>query len=87
MKNNDNEDIKVIKFGNNNNEDQKQNIKNEVKTDNPNENNEAPVGKRSAKLKSQRTKFPKGQIKNQKKGGFSLFSCCLPSNKDDDDDD
>ena len=92
MKSNDNEDIKVIKFGqnNNNNEDQKQNMKSEMKTENPNENKAFPIVKKTSKLKAQRTKAPKVYMQNLKKekGGFSsLFSCCLPSGKDDDGDD
>ena len=92
MKSNDNEDIKVIKFGqnNNNDEDQKQNMKNEMKTENPNENKAIPFVKKPSKLKAQRTKAPKVYMQNLKKekGGFSsLFSCCLPSGKDDDEDD
>ena len=90
MKNNDNDDVKVIKF-NDNNEEQKVNMKNEAKTENQNENNEAPKPKRNSKLRAQRTKAPKVYLQNlkkEKKGGFaSLFSCCLPSDKDDDNDD
>ena len=91
MKNNYNEDIKVIKFNNNNNEEQKNNVKNEANTENPNVNNSPPIAKRSSKLRAQRTKAPKVYLQNlkkEKKGGLSsLFSCCLPSCKDDDDDD
>ena len=91
MSNKDNEDIKVIKFGKNNNDDQKKNMKNEVNTENPNENKNPPPHKRNSKLKSQRTKAPKVYLQNlkkQKKGGISsIFSCCLPSDKDDDNDD
>ena len=94
MKNNDNEDIKVIKFNENNNEEQKKNVKSEAKTDNPNENKDPPIAKRNSKLRAQRTKAPKVYLQNlkkekkEKKGGFSsLFSCCLPSDKDDDNDD
>ena len=88
MSNNDNEDIKVIKFDNNNND---KNMKNEAKTENQNENKNPPPHKRNSKLKSQRTKAPKVYLQNlkkQKKGGISsIFSCCLPSDKDDDNDD
>ena len=88
MSNNDNEDIKVIKFDNNNDD---KNMKNEAKTENQNENNSPPHQKRNSRLKSQRTKAPKVYLQNlkkQKKGGFaSLFSCCLPGDKDDDNDD
>ena len=91
MKNNDNEDIKVIKFNENNNEEQKKNVKSEAKTDNQNENKDPPIAKRNSKLRAQRTKAPKVYLQNlkkEKKGGFgSLFSCCLPSDKDDDNDD
>ena len=89
MKNNDNEDIKVIKFNNNNNiEDQKSNVKSEAKTENQYDNNENGKAKRKSKLRAQRTKAPKVYLQNQKKGGFSsLFSCCLPGVNDNDDDD
>ena len=91
MKNNDNEDIKVIQFNKNNNEGQDKNQKNEAKTDNQNENKDPPIAKRNSKLRAQRTKAPKVYLQNlkkEKKGGFgSLFSCCLPSDKDDDNDD
>ena len=91
MKNNDNEDIKVIQFNKNNNEGQDKNQKSESKTDNQNENKDPPIAKRNSKLRAQRTKAPKVYLQNlkkEKKGGFgSLFSCCLPSDKDDDNDD
>ncbi len=91
MKNNDNEDIKVIQFNKNNNEGQDKNQKSEAKTDNQNENKDPPIAKKNSKLRAQRTKAPKVYLQNlkkEKKGGFgSLFSCCLPSDKDDDNDD
>ena len=91
MKNNDNEDIKVIQFNKNNNEWQDKNQKSEAKTDNQNENKDPPIAKKNSKLRAQRTKAPKVYLQNlkkEKKGGFgSLFSCCLPSDKDDDNDD
>ena len=88
MDKNENEGIKVVKFVNNN-EEQLKNIKNEAKTENPNDNNEPPAPKKKSKLRAQRTKAPKVYMQNLKKekGGFSLFSCCLPSNKNDDEDD
>ena len=103
MTNNEEEDVKVIKFDNNDDqkklssineeEDQKNNNnKSDKKTENPNENsdkNKIPIKKKTSKLKVQRTKAPKVFLKEQKKekkGGFGLFSCCLPSNKDDDED-
>ena len=78
MSNKDNEDIKVIKFGNNNNDDQKKNMKNEVNTENPNENKNPPPHKRNSKLKSQRTKAPKVYLQNlkkQKKAFPLIFHC------------
>ena len=91
MKNNDKEDIKVIQFNKVNNEGQDKNQKSEAKTDNQNENKDPPIAKKSSKLRAQRTKAPKVYLQNlkkEKKGGFgSLFSCCLPSDKDDDNDD
>ena len=93
MDNNDKEDVKVIKFNpkNNNNEDQKENVKSDMQTDNQNDNLKIPIKKKVSKLRVQRTKAPKvylANLKKQKKGGFSsLFSCCLPSGKDEDEDD
>jgi len=91
MKKNDNEDIKVIQLNKNNIEGQDKNQKSEAKTDNQNENKDPPIAKRNSKLRAQRTKAPKVYLQNlkkEKKGGFgSLFSCCLPSDKDDDNDD
>ena len=93
MDNNDKEDVKVIKFNpkNNNNEDQKKNVKSDMQTDNQNDNLKIPIKKKVSKLRVQRTKAPKvylANLKKQKKGGFSsLFSCCLPSGKDEDEDD
>ena len=91
MKNNDSEDIKVIKYNQNNNngEEQKNDMKDDMKTENQNDNNNITAKRRNSKLRSQRTKFPKGNVLNktkEKKGGFSLFSCCLPSGKDDEGD-
>ena len=93
MENNDNEDIKVIKFNqnNNDNEDQKQNMKSDKQTDKQVDKQKIPLKKKVSKLRVQRTKAPKVYLQNlkkEKKGGFgSLFSCCLPSDKDDDNDD
>ena len=93
MDNNDKEDVKVIKFNpkNNNNEDQKENAKSDMQTDNQNDNLKIPIKKKVSKLRVQRTKAPKvymENLKKQKKGGLSsLFSCCLPSGKDEDEDD
>ena len=90
---NNNEDVKVIKFNqnNNDNEDQKQKEKNDNQTDNQNDHQKIPLKKKVSKLRVQRTKAPKVYLQNlkkEKKGGFgSLFSCCLPSDKDDDNDD
>ena len=93
MDNNDKEDVKVIKFNpkNNNNEDQKENAKSDMQTDNQNDNLKIPIKKKVSKLRVQRTKAPKvylANLKKQKKGGISsLFSCCLPSGKDEDEED
>ena len=105
MSKNEEENIKVIKFNANNNndpnklsnineeEEQKNNNKSDKKTENPNENydkgNNNQTKKKKSKLKAQRTKAPKVFLQEQKKSkkGFGgLFSCCLPSNKDDEDD-
>ena len=84
MQNNDNEDIKVIKYeSKNDKEEQKNETERETKTDSKKNENKK-------KLKAQRTKAPKvylQNLKNEKKSGFSLFCSCLGSNKDDDDDD
>ena len=90
MSNHNNEDVKVIKYNPNNiDEDQKNDLKSDMKTENPNEVNKQTFKKRNSRLKAQRTKAPKVYLQNLKKekkgGGFSLFSCCLPSGKDDDD--
>lgn len=91
MSNDNNEDVKVIKYNPNNiDEDQKNDLKSDMKTENPNEVNKQTFKKRNSRLKAQRTKAPKvylQNLKNEKKGGFSLFCSCLGSNKDDDDDD
>ncbi len=89
MSNDNNEDVKVIKYNPNNiDEDQKNDLKSDMKTENPNEVNKQTFKKRNSRLKAQRTKAPKVYLQNlkkEKKGGFFLFSCCLPSGKDDDD--
>ena len=89
MENNEDEDIKVIKYDNNEEEDQKNNNKSDRKTEAQNDNEDNSKKKKPSKLRAQRTKAPKVFLKEQKKDkkGFSLFSCCLPSNKDDDEDD
>ena len=92
MSNDNNEDVKVIKYNPNNiDEDQKNDLKSDMKTENPNEVKPQTFKKRNSRLKAQRTKAPKVYLQNlkkQKKGGFaSLFSCCLPGDKDDDNDD
>lgn len=91
MSNHNNEDVKVIKYNPNNiDEDQKNDLKSDMKTENPNEVKPQTFKKRNSRLKAQRTKAPKvylQNLKNEKKGGFSLFCSCLGSNKDDDDDD
>ena len=88
MQNNENEDIKVIKYGqsdNNNKEEQK----NGTNRENKNQDNNA---KKKSKLRAQRTKAPKVYLQNMKnenskRGGFSLFSCCFGANNEDDEDD
>ena len=89
MSNDNNEDVKVIKYNQNNiDENQKNDLKSDMKTENPNEVKAQTFKKRNSRLKAQRTKAPKVYLQNlkkEKKGGFSLFSCCLPSGKDDDD--
>ena len=82
MENNNEENIKIIKY---NNPNEMTNRKEEEQ-----KNIESSKKKKSSKLRAQRTKAPKAYLKEkemQKKGGFSLFSCCLPSNKGDDEDD
>ena len=88
MDKNEDENVKVIQFSNKDNKEaeMQKNSKNDLKTDNDNPSKK----KKSTKLKVQRTKAPKVYLKEQKKnkkGIGALFSCCLPSNKDDDDED
>ena len=89
MNNNEEEDMKVIKFSENNDNNQNKISEVEKNVDKDNNATEVPK-KKKQKLRVQRTKAPKVYLKEQekeKKGLTGLFSCCLPFNKDDDDND